>query len=101
MTKNSEAGRNDGKTTLGLVQPGAFTGNCYNCGKRGHKSFEFLSKGTQSSDGKKCEECGIMGHATEDYWEDSKNEGKRPRNWVSREKKKNGEANGSHVKIFL
>ena len=30
LTKSSNAGRNDGKTALGSVQPGAFVGNCYN-----------------------------------------------------------------------
>ena len=42
-----------------------------------------------------------MGHAAEDCWEDPKNKGKRTRNWVLRKKRKNREANGSHVEIFL
>ena len=100
-TKRFSAGRNDGKAALGSVQPGVFAGNCYNCGKCGHKSFECLSKGTQSSGDKKYDECDIMGHAIEDCWEDPKNTGQRPRNWVLRKKRKNGEANGSQVEIFL
>ena len=86
---------------MGSVQPGAFAGNCYNCGKPGHRSVDCPSKGTHFSGGRKCNECGQMGHATGDCWEDPKNAGKRPRNWVSRKKRKNGEAEGSHVEIFL
>ena len=102
-SKNSSTGRNDGKAALGSVQPGAFAGNCYNCSKPGLRSGDCPSKGTRSSGGKKCEheDCGIFGHATEDCWEDPKNAGKRPRNWVLRKKRKNGEAEGSHVEIFL
>ena len=102
--KNSSAGRNEGEKALGSVQPGAFAGNCFKCGKPGHRSFECESNGTASSGGgKKCEheDCGLFGHSTEDCWEDPKNEGRRPKNWVSRKKRKNGEANGSHVEIFL
>jgi hypothetical protein len=103
LTKNSKERRNDGETALGFLQPGPFIGNCFNCGMSGHRSFECPSNTTASSGGKKYEQedCGILGHATEDCWEDPKNEGKRPNNWVSRKKRKNGEANGSHVEIVL
>ena len=50
---SKSAGRNEGKTALGLVQLGAFTGNCYNCNKPGHASVDCLSKRTQFSGGKK------------------------------------------------
>ena len=36
-----------------------------------------------------------MGHATEDCWENPKNEGKRYKSWISRKKRKAGEATGS------
>ena len=49
---NSSAGRNDGKTALGLMQPGASAGNCFTCGKHGHRSFECPSNGVASSGGK-------------------------------------------------
>ena len=100
LRKNSMTGKNNDKTALGLVQPGGFIGNCYNCGKCVHKSFECLPKGTQSSSGKTCEECGIMGHLPEDCWENPKNKGKRCKTWVSRKKRKTREATGSHLDNF-
>ena len=87
-TKNSKAGMNDVKIALVAVQPGAFAGNCHNCGKRGHSSFECPSNRIPSSGGKKRKECDIIGHASRDCWEDPKNKGKSSRNWVSRKKKK-------------
>ena len=101
LGKNSKAGRNTDKTALGLVQPDTFAGTCYNCGKRRHRSVKYPSKGTQSSSGKICKVCGILGHATEDYWENLKNEGKMCKKWVSTKKRKTGEASGSHLEIFL
>ena len=99
--KNPKAGENNNKTALGSVKPGDFAGNCYNCGKRGHKGFKCPFKGNQSSGGNTCELCGNMRHNTEDYWEDTKNEGNRCKNWVSRKKRKTREATGSHVEIIL
>ena len=98
---NSKAGKNNDETALGSVQTGDFPGNCYNCGNRGHKGFACPFKKNPSSGGKKCDLCGTMGHNTEDCWEDPKNEGRRCKNWVSRKKRKTGDANGSCVEIFL
>jgi hypothetical protein len=71
---------------------------CYNCGKKGHKSFncpkaKAVSDDESSSESdndnrKRCQECKKKGHKTDDCWNLEKNKKKRPE-WF-KPSKKNG-----------
>ena len=99
--KNIKAGRDNGKTTVGLVQPGDFVGNCYNCVKRGHKRFECPFKRKAIVRRQEYELCGNTGHNTGDCWGDPKIKQKRCKKWISRKKRKTSKATRLCVDIIL
>ena len=99
-TKNngkSRDGRNGGKQKK-------FTGECYHCGKKGHKASQCWLKdksqgrsGAGGADGgknggknggksgpPKCTHCGKIGHTEKFCWEKEANAHQRPDNWVKR-----------------
>jgi len=66
-----------------------FEGICYNCHKKGHKSFNCPDKKKttngqrRSRFNKKCSTCGKVGHLTEKCFEREENKDKRPSWWKS------------------
>ena len=106
---SGESGKNDSDDDeQGEVIGGAFSGECYLCGKHGHKAVDCPSKKNENSKfGKKkwqkgrnnkiklkgtCNNCGKRGHMKRDCWELESNKDKRPKGWKS---SKNGETGNS------
>ena len=75
----------DEDTEVALV---AFSGQCFNCKKMGHKAADCRSNKTKGNGnygaGKfkgKCNNCNKIGHKAENCWLLEKNASKRPANW--------------------
>ena len=67
----------------------SFDGECYNCGKKGHKATDCRQskKSFGMSKGKfkgSCNNCGKPGHKEKDCWKKESNKHKRPKSWKSK-----------------
>ena len=90
----------------GEVIGSAFQGECFNCGKRGHRAVDCPDKKKDKGTGGgrpynktkfngTCNLCGKRGHMKKDCWELDKNKGKRPQGWKSSKKKTDESANAA------
>ena len=87
---------NEQETVLGSVQTkGEFKGDCYKCGKFGHRAAE--CKMMSGPNGNKCDLCDKTGHWESMCWEDEKNAHKRPKGWKSVKT----QTSGCHVEILV
>jgi Reverse transcriptase (RNA-dependent DNA polymerase)/Zinc knuckle len=62
-------------------------GNCFKCGKPGHRAKDCRSSKSGGEKGKfkgTCHNCGMTGHAATNCWEKEENKDKRPNNWKSK-----------------
>jgi hypothetical protein len=100
---SDDEGTEKALTTQGNGQGGGkkFEGECYKCGKGGHRAFECRSSGYGGRGGRgggyggrggsggrgkfngSCHNCGKSGHVKANCWEDEANASKRPSNWRS------------------
>lgn len=95
---DKEEGNQKREVSLGNVDS-SFSGDCYHCGEKGHKSFECPKKiGREGNSGPQirgvCHHCNLPGHKAAMCWEKEENASRRPHGWVSK-LNRNGAASSS------
>ena len=81
--KVTEEDKDGHETVLSVTEK--FNGNCYKCGKTGHKANDPVCPLYHNGAFKgRCNKCGMRGHKEKDCWENESNKDKRPTGWKSK-----------------